>query len=106
MVVIIASIWYKRNQDALLTERLQHVLDGLLRAEKKLPVFLKSEVEKRPKVGVGFGACYDVFLPGIETLHALRVIPSNNRTHHDLVNSEEELEQLFNYFFFHGAASE
>lgn len=84
----------------MLVERLRNVLDGLLRAERKIAT------ETRPKVGVGFGGCADTFLPAIRAFESLQLEPSNNRAHHHMVTNASSLEQLFNYFFFHGAAAE
>ena len=100
-VVLALIVFYKRsNNSYLIVERLQNVLKGLLRAEKKVPE------QQRTKVAVGFGGCYDAFLPAIGAFNLLNVQASGERVHHDLVTNEEEFEQLFNYFFYHGAAAE
>lgn len=99
-LLIILAIWYKKSNDDMLHERLRTVLDGLLRAERKITT------ETRPKVGVGFGGCADAFLPAIQAFESLQLAPSNNRTHHHMVTNGSSLEELFNYFLFHGAAAE
>lgn len=99
-IILALAFVYKINQDYVLTERLNNVLNGLLRAEQKV------KVEQKTKVGVGFGGCQDGFLPAFAAFKELQMTPTGDRVHHDLVHNQEELEQLFNYFFHHGAAAE
>ena len=99
-IILALAFFYKINQDFVLTERLNNVLNGLLRAEQKV------KIEQRTKVGVGFGGCQDGFLPVFAAFKELQLTPTGDRVHHDIVHNQEELEQLFNYFFHHGAAVE
>jgi len=99
-IILVLALFLKRNYDLKLTERLMHVHDGLIRAEQKI------QLQHRTKVGVGFGGCHDAFLPALEAWKGLQLTPSNELVHHNLINNKTELEQLFNYFFYHGAAVE
>ncbi|XP_067941684.1 ADP-dependent glucokinase-like [Watersipora subatra] len=100
-IVLAITVFYIRsNSKYQVVERLKSVLQGLLRAESKVPE------QHRTKVAVGFGGCYDAFLPALDAFNALNISATGSRVHHDLVNNAEELEQLFNYFFHHGAAAE
>lgn len=99
-IVLALALFYKLNQDYLLTERLNNVLNGLLRAEQKI------KAQQKTKVGVGFGGCFDGFHPSLPVFKELKLNATDERVHHDVVNNQVEMEQLFNYFFYHGAAAE
>lgn len=102
VVIIVLAVFYKVNyDDSLLLDRLQNVLNGLLRAEKH-----NITHHERPRIAVGFGGCFDAFLPALNGLKELQLHPTGVREHHDVVKNGEDFEQLFNYFFYHGAASE
>jgi len=100
LTILAIAFLYKKNYDSVLSERLQSVLDGLLRAEKKIAV------QGRTRVGVGFGGCYDACLSAKDVMKGLGLEPSGTRKHHDVVNSLNELEELLSYYFYHGAAAE
>lgn len=113
-LILALAIFYKLNSDNVLAERLRNVLHGLLNAEEKLSKPQEhsgdkvdnEQTNKRTKIGVGFGGCFDAFLPAIEAFNLMNLESTNERTHHDVVNSRADFEQLFNYFFHYGAASE
>ncbi|GFO14322.1 ADP-dependent glucokinase-like [Plakobranchus ocellatus] len=98
-LVLIVAYLYKRHADEILQERLRDVLSGLLRAEKKISLESK-------RVAVGFGACEDIFTNGLNLLHHLNLTSPQEAVHQDLVNTPEELAQLFAFFFESGAAAE
>ena len=97
--VLIAAYFYQRHTDEVLQGRLRDVLSGLLRAEKKVPFQPK-------RVAVGFGACEDIFTNGLALLESLNITSPKDAVHRDLVNTPEELAQLFAFFFRSGAAAE
>ena len=99
VVAILGAFLYKRNADEMLKDRLNNVLSGLLRAERKVGL-------ARPKVAVGFGACEDVFVNATEFLSKLGIIPSNKVDHFNSVADRSQLEEMFSYFFKYGAAAE
>lgn len=80
-------------------ERLQQVLSGLLRAEKKI-------VQPKVKVAIGFGGCKDMFVDGLKLLDALNYSAPENPEHFVSVDTQEELTKMMAYFFQHGAAAE
>lgn len=97
--VLVAAYFYQRHADEVLQERLRDVLSGLLRAEKKVPVV-------SGRVAVGFGACEDIFTNGLALLNALNLTSPPKAVHQNLVNTPEELAELFAFFFQSGAAAE
>lgn len=99
LMILLAAFLYKKNSDEVLQERLKDVLSGLLRAEKKVPL-------EKQRVAVGFGGCEDIFADSMGIFQLLNVTPPAEIKHHDIVETKEELAQLFSYFFRHGAAAE
>ena len=100
ILVVLAAVYYKKDQGDELKDQIEHVLSGLLRAEKKVP--LPAET----KVAVGFGSCLDVVADGLDTLEQLGANPPDIPEHFNEVSNREELEKLFAYFYRHGAAAE
>ena len=102
ILVILAAYFYKRqtNDSDVLRNRLNNVLSGLLRAERQ--VALGSE----PKVAVGFGACLDVIGDAVDVLEKLGARSPDLPEHFNELESQEDLEKVFAYFFRHGAAAE
>ncbi|XP_064622423.1 ADP-dependent glucokinase-like [Lineus longissimus] len=98
--IILLAYLYSRRTDNVLRERLDQVLDGLLRAEKKVSVAPKT------KVAVGFGGCMDVFVNATQFLQRFGAVPPESPAHHDVVRDQEGLEEVFAYFFRSGAAAE
>ncbi|KAJ8309330.1 hypothetical protein KUTeg_014204 [Tegillarca granosa] len=96
-VVILAYLYYKDDPD--IDNRLDQVLSGLLRAEKKLAI-------AKPRIALGFGGCEDLVVNALNLFNKMGIEPPENPKHFDSVHSEEELAQLLAYFFQHGAAAE
>ena len=103
-LVILAAylIVYRRqtNDDDVLRNRLDSVLSGLLRAERQV------QLGRDPKVAVGFGACLDVIGDAVSVLDKLGAMSPHLPEHFDELESLEDLEKVFAYFFRHGAAAE
>lgn len=99
-LVILAAYFYKRQTGDVLRNRLNNVLHGLLRAESQV------ELGFEPKVAVGFGACLDVIGDAVEVLDNLGARSPDFPEHFNELESLEDLEKVFAYFFRHGAAAE
>lgn len=97
-LVIFYAIYYKRQTDDLLRQRLQLILDGLLKAE--------SEVAVRPKtrIAIGFGSCQDLIVQSSDLFGGIE--PPQDPEHIDVIDSEKDLLRTFAYYFRHGAAAE
>ena len=96
--------YFRHNLDTDLSEQLEVVLHGLLRAEDLMES--KSSVVP-PRVAVGFGACRDVIVPAIPTLAGVGVLPPKHKPKHvRIIESTNDLQNMFAYFFQHGAAAE
>ncbi|GAB1598068.1 ADP-dependent glucokinase-like [Argonauta hians] len=105
VVVLFFAIYYyyyhhhQHNDDIKLS--LDEILSGLLRAEKKV------EILSKPRVALGLGGCLDLTVSALPLFKKLGFVPSNNsKVYHDSIGSSLELEELFSYFFTHGAAAE
>ncbi|KAI0215573.1 putative ADP-dependent glucokinase [Lamellibrachia satsuma] len=99
-LIILAAYFYKRQTGDVLRNRLNNVLHGLLRAESQV------ELGFEPKVAVGFGACLDVIGDAVEVLDKLGARSPDFPEHFNELESLEDLEKVFAYFFRHGAAAE
>lgn len=100
LVVLLVAYCYRSYTDKILKDRLDTVLNGLLRAERKVGL------ETRTKVAVGFGACLDGFANATELLEKLGAVPPKTPEHFSSIANKEEFEKVFAYFFRHGAAGE
>ena len=87
------------NYEDDMNERLQQVLSGLLRAEKRI-------AQPNAKIAVGFGGCKDMFVDGLALLDVLKYAAPENPEHFESVDTQEELTKMMAYFFQHGAAAE
>lgn len=98
VLFVIIALFYRRQVDDVLKDRLNSVLEGLVKVEKQ------CSVDTRPKVAVGYGACNDLFIDGKELLKYDAVAESPE--HFNEISSTEELLKTYAYFFRHGAAAE
>jgi len=86
------------SADEAMKTRMAAVLQSLLAQEQKIaPV-------RRPRVAVGYGACQDLFVDATVLLADTQ--PPETPAHFNEIRNEEELRQMFAYFFRHGAAAE
>ncbi|XP_067844816.1 ADP-dependent glucokinase [Heptranchias perlo] len=97
---VFAAYWYGQHVGNELDTRLETVLSSLLKAERKV------DLDRRPRVAVGFGGCLDIVVDGVALLKKAGIKPSKNPVHHNYITSEEQLAESFAYFFPPGAASE
>ncbi|XP_078085719.1 ADP-dependent glucokinase [Mustelus asterias] len=97
---VFAAYWYRQQVGNELDSRLETVLSSLLKAERKV------DLNRRPRVAVGFGGCLDIVADGVALLKKAGIKPSKNTVHHNYITSEEQLAESFAYFFPPGAASE
>ncbi|XP_013406311.1 ADP-dependent glucokinase [Lingula anatina] len=98
--VALVAYLHRSYNDKILNDRLDSVLRGLLRAEKKV------SFETRTRVAVGFGACVDGFVNATDIFHNLGFIPPDIPEHYSVIRDQDELGKVFSYFFRHGAAGE
>lgn len=98
VLFVVIALFYRRQVDDVLKDRLNSILEGLVKVEKQ------CSVDTRPKVAVGYGACNDLFINGKELLKYDAVAESPE--HFNEISSTEELLKTYAYFFRHGAAAE
>ena len=102
IAIALIAYLYSSKYGNLLDIRLGDVLDGLVKAEKKVP----TSSSPKTKVAIGFGGCVDYFGNGLHILKLMNAKPPVQPEHFDRISSLEELEKSFAYFFQHGAAAE
>lgn len=98
-MIIAMAYYYKRQADEMLQDRMNHILSGLLRAEKKVPL-------APGRVAFGFGGCEDLFVDAMEIVNRLNLTAPEDPEHYLAVQNVTEFAQLFAFFFQHGAAAE
>ena len=99
-MILVTAFLYKRHADEILQDRLNQILSGLLRAEKKVSL----RVQKR--VALGFGGCEDVFAGAIELVGRLNLTAPQTPRHYLSVQTGQQVAELLTFFFQHGAAAE
>ncbi|KAH9380610.1 hypothetical protein HPB48_020023 [Haemaphysalis longicornis] len=97
-LVIFYAIYYKKQTDDVLRERLQLILDGLLEAERQVSVAPKT------RIAIGFGSCQDLIVQSSELF--AHIEPPSDPKHIDVIDTERDLQSVFAYYFRHGAAAE
>lgn len=98
--IIIVAIVYKRKTDNDLKQKLDQVLTGLLRAEKKVGI------DSTTKIALGFGGCEDIFVDALQLFEKMKYAIPESPEHFDHINNETDVTKMFAYFFRHGAAAE
>jgi ADP-dependent glucokinase len=98
VLFVVIALFYRRQVDDVLKDRLNLILEGLVKVERQ------CSVDISPKVAVGYGACNDLFIDGKELLKYDGV--AENPKHFNDISSVEELLKTYAYFFRHGAAAE
>jgi len=99
VVLGVLFLWSRPPAENLLSSgQLDTVIESMLQYEANRPL------EVPPRVAVGYGACRDLFVRG-EFIMANQSFPSSPE-HFLAVSSEEELRQMYAYFFQAGAAAE
>ncbi|KAL8607397.1 hypothetical protein ACOMHN_024422 [Nucella lapillus] len=99
VLVIFVAYNYKRQADEMLQDRMNQILSGLLRAEKKVPL-------APGRVAFGFGGCEDLFVNAMEIVNRLNLTAPEGPQHYFAVHNATEFAELFAFFFQHGAAAE
>lgn len=100
VTVIFVAYMYKRKIDNDSKDKLDQVLTGLLRAERKVGV------DSTTKIALGFGGCEDIFVDAIPFLERMKYdVPDKPEHLHDIAN-DTDVTKMFAYFFRHGAAAE
>ncbi|XP_049768707.1 ADP-dependent glucokinase [Schistocerca cancellata] len=98
LLVLLYSLYVRREAGDELQTRLNSVLEGLVKAEKQF------SLNQHPKVALGYGACQDVFVDArlLLTYDSIAEKPE----HFSDIRSRDELLRSYAYFFRHGAAAE
>ncbi|XP_074650217.1 ADP-dependent glucokinase-like [Tubulanus polymorphus] len=99
--LIIIAYFYKKDV-RVNDKRLDEILQGLLRAENKPTLKPLAKM----KVAVGFGACLDSFVNATTLLDIIDFQPPLSAEHKVYLSTQKDVEQMFAYFFKHGAAAE
>lgn len=104
LVVFVAVYYYYNYQKSLETQQypkelLDQILSGLLRAEQKVN-------HVKPRVALGLGGCLDIIVNAIKLFEKLDYSPPTKVRHHSSLQTPEQLQELFAYFFQFGAAAE
>ncbi|XP_043232365.1 ADP-dependent glucokinase-like [Amphibalanus amphitrite] len=99
VAVVLLAVWYRQPAD-----RLDAVLESLLRAERLTAAPEITADRPAPRVAVGYGGCMDLFARALSVLDdgQCQVRPA----HHGFLKDRRQLQQTFLYFFQHGAAAE
>ena len=103
LTILLLAFVYKRHGDTdgdELKAQLNTVLNGLLRAEQKVGL------DPETRVAVGFGSCLDLIADGLSVLDRVGAEPPVRPRHVNEISSLTEFEEIFAYFFRHGAAAE
>lgn len=98
--VLFVAFMYKRKSDNDLKQKLDQVLTGLLRAERKVGV------DSTTKIALGFGGCEDIFVDALPFLEKMKYTIPDKPEHFDHIANETDVTKMFAYFFRHGAAAE
>lgn len=98
LVVFLAYVYTRHSGGGGLP--LDQLRQGLL--EEEASALVAPDV----KVAVAFGGCVDAFVDALSFLSKIKAGVPDTPKHYGAVASQEELEELFAYFFRHGAASE
>ena len=99
VLVALTAILYRKRTSDMSREKLDDVLRGLLRAEKKVGI------DKNTRIALGFGGCEDIFVNAMEVLEKLNYsVPFPE--HLDNIITETDFSKMFAYFFGYGAAAE
>jgi len=99
VLVFIAAFVYHRGVQ-METERMTAVLNGLLKTEEE------ASLANQLRVAVGFGSCVDMIGPGLDILERIGAVPPDRTEHYNSLQSVDELQRIFAYFFRNGAAAE
>lgn len=100
VIVVLCAFIYKKRSDDVVREKLSQVLNGLLRAERKVGV------DKSTRIAIGFGGCEDIFLNAQAVLQKLNFSVPDDPEHVQKIVTETDFTKIFSYFFKQGAAAE
>ena len=98
VVIVLAAYLYTRPSGGGLP--LDQLRKGLLEEEAR------ALVAPNTRVALAFGGCVDGFVDALPFLAKIGARVPESPQHHGAVASKKQLEELFAYFFRHGAASE
>ncbi|CAG0916221.1 unnamed protein product [Notodromas monacha] len=103
VMVAVGYYWWSSHDPApgnSQGEALKKILQSLLKIEEKNPL------DHTPRVAVGYGGCLDVVVDASDVFNFTDRDPVWLPKHHGSIQSWKELEEVFLYFFQHGAAGE
>ncbi len=87
---------YFRNTEDELHSRLKNILSGLIMTDKKQEI-------NYPRVAVGYGSCKDIVFSGNDIIQCSKF---DGDLKSESINSLDDLQQWYSYFYEHGAAAE
>ena len=99
LVILLVAYWYHQRQVNDLLTRIELTHESLLQIEES------AFVNPKTKIAIGFGSCVDVIAQTRDVLLD-RYPPPKEVKHHDIIDTRDELLQVFAYFFQYGAAAE
>jgi len=100
VIILICAIIYKKRNDDMLKGKMEQVLRGLLRAEKKVGV------DRNTRIALGFGGCEDIFVDAHGVLESMNLEVPADPVHVKDIVTQEDFMNIFTFFFKNGAAAE
>ncbi|XP_054153267.1 ADP-dependent glucokinase-like [Oppia nitens] len=99
MVVLLMAYWYDKSRVDDLLARVELTHQSLLDIEASVSVNPKT------KIAIGFGSCVDVITQSRDVILD-RYRPPKDPKPHDIIETTDELLEVFTYYFQFGAAAE
>ncbi|CAG2176366.1 unnamed protein product, partial [Oppiella nova] len=99
VIVLLTAYWYDLSREDDLLVRLELTHESLLHIEESVSVNPKT------KIAIGFGSCVDVIAQTRDVLLD-RYSPPKAAKHYEIIETRDELLEVFAYYFQFGAAAE
>jgi ADP-dependent glucokinase len=99
VIVLLTAYWYDLSREDDLLVRLELTHESLLHIEDSVSVNPKT------KIAIGFGSCVDVIAQTRDVLLD-RYSPPKAAKHYEIIETRDELLEVFAYYFQFGAAAE
>ncbi len=99
LIIVLIAYWYEWRIEDNLRMRIELTHESLLNIEESVSVNPKT------KIAIGFGSCLDIIAKSRDIILD-RFLPPLKPKHFDLIETSEELVQVFGYFYQFGAAAE
>jgi len=99
LIAVLVAYWYESNIDDNLRIRIELTHESLLMIEESVSVNPKT------KIAIGFGSCVDIVAQSRDVIIDKYPAPKQPK-HYDIITNNDQLMEVFAYFFQFGAASE